>query len=276
MPFKFLIVPQWQGSSSTRALLLQDGAEAIRRDLPISSTQSVEVPVGAGESLGSGIRRFSAIQAIRDRSAEALGTLDGPVIAIGGDCGIETAPIEHANALSGGEMALIWFDAHADLNSPLSSPSGAFHGMALRAIIDGDFGPLGADRPIPAERVILAGTRAFDQPEVEWLEHSGISSLDVEDFSAESLVEAVRGTGCESVYLHIDLDVIDPAAFASVGFPEPFGLDLTVFLDAIRALAANFRIAGAGICEFAPSSEENAANDMATILRIIAALSGPV
>ncbi len=276
MPFKFLIVPQWQGSSSTRALLLQDGAEAIRRDLPASSTQSVEIPIGAGESLGSGIRRFSAIQAIRDRTAEALRGLDGPVITIGGDCGIETAPIEHAKAICGGEMALIWLDAHADLNTPLTSPSGAFHGMVLRAITDEHFGPLGADKPFPAERVILAGTRAFDQPEVEWLERSGFSKLDAESFSAASLVEAVGSTGCESVYLHIDLDVIDPSGFASVGFPEPFGLDLTVLLDAVRALAAKFKIAGAGICEFAPSSEENAANDMTTILRIIAALTAPV
>ena len=64
MAFQYLIVPQWQGSGSARALQLQEGAQAIRGDLPASRTTTVEVPLGAGESLGSGIRRISSLQAV--------------------------------------------------------------------------------------------------------------------------------------------------------------------------------------------------------------------
>jgi arginase len=67
--------------------------------------------------------------------------------------------------------------------------------------------------------------------------------------------------------------VLDPAEFGSLGHPEPFGVVTTSLLESIRALVARFELAGAGICEFAPSSPENAADDLPTILRIIAALA---
>ncbi|MGN6126684.1 MAG: arginase family protein, partial [Humibacter sp.] len=58
---RFLIVPQWQGSSSSRAMQLIDGATAIAGDLPASATTFVDVPMEAGESLGTGVHRLSSI-----------------------------------------------------------------------------------------------------------------------------------------------------------------------------------------------------------------------
>ncbi|RIJ25759.1 arginase family protein, partial [Clavibacter michiganensis subsp. insidiosus] len=58
MPASFVVVPQWQGSGSSRAMRLADGAEAIRGDLPASATHVVDVPVEAGESLGTGVLRY--------------------------------------------------------------------------------------------------------------------------------------------------------------------------------------------------------------------------
>ena len=61
---RFLVVPQWQGSPAARAMHLVDGAEAIAGDLPRASTARVEVPASAGEALGTGIRRYSALARI--------------------------------------------------------------------------------------------------------------------------------------------------------------------------------------------------------------------
>ena len=63
---RYLVVPQWQGSPSSRAMQLIDGAQAIAGDLPRSATTTLEVPMEAGEALDTGIHRLSALQRIRD------------------------------------------------------------------------------------------------------------------------------------------------------------------------------------------------------------------
>jgi arginase len=92
---------------------LVDGAEAIRGDLPSASTVVVAVPLEAGEAQGTGVSRFSSLQLVRDRQAMTLSTIEGVAITIGGDCGVELAAVEHAS--DRGDLALIWFDAHAGL-----------------------------------------------------------------------------------------------------------------------------------------------------------------
>src|ERR1700733_13581685 len=96
MAATFVVVPQWQGSGSTRAMRLVDGADAIRGDLPSASTVVVAVPLEAGEAQGTGVSRFSSIQLVRDRQAMTLSTVEGVAITIGGDCGTELAAVEHA------------------------------------------------------------------------------------------------------------------------------------------------------------------------------------
>src|SRR5690606_32368268 len=108
------VVPQWQGSASARAMRVADGALAIRDNLPASSTTTVEVPVGAGGDLGSDIRRLSSIVAVRDRLSDALAGSVGPAVVIGGDCGVELAAI---GQIAAPDVAVLWFDAHPDLNT---------------------------------------------------------------------------------------------------------------------------------------------------------------
>jgi arginase len=271
--FGFLVIPQWQGSGSTRALQLQDGAQAILGDLPASRTTTVAVPLGAGESLGSGIRRMSSIQIVRDRVEEALAGIPDAVIAIGGDCGIDLAPVTRAHARHPGDLALVWLDAHPDLNTPESSSTGAFHGMVLRTLLGEGFPSLVPDDPVPVERVVLAGTRALDEAEAAWIAERGIRMLPPQAVDPAALVAAVEETGATAVYLHIDLDVLDPGEFGSLGYPEPFGVGVATLLESIRALVARFELAGASVCEFAPSTPEHAADDLPTILRIIGALT---
>ena len=69
---RFLIVPQWQGSPAARAMLLTDGAAAIAGDLPRRDTTVLDVPLEAGDALGTGIRRLSALLRTRELIAEHL------------------------------------------------------------------------------------------------------------------------------------------------------------------------------------------------------------
>jgi arginase len=249
---------------------LVDGAESIRGDLPSSSTHDIEIPLEAGDAQGTGVLRLSSIAMVRDRVTEQIGRLSSPVITIGGDCGVEIGAV---GSIANPDVAVVWFDAHPDLNTPESSPSGAFGGMVLRTLLGEGASELLPPTPLVPSQVVLAGVRSFDPGEDEYLAESGIPVLAPADVTAERLVAAVEATGAASVYIHVDLDVLDPADIEGLAAPQPFGVRATALVESIRALTTRFPLAGAGIAAFAPASADAAASDMSTVLRIIAALT---
>ncbi|MGA1837809.1 arginase family protein [Herbiconiux sp. 11R-BC] len=273
MAATFVVVPQWQGSGSSRAMRLIDGAEAVRGDLPSSATRVVEVPAGAGESLGTGVDRFSSIELIAAASDAVLREVEGVPIVIGGDCGIELSAVRHAVRSTVEPVTLVWFDAHPDLNTPESSPSGAFHGMVLRTLLGGGPRELAAEALLEPAQVVLAGTRALDDAEAAFVDEAGIRMLAPAQLATpDALLAALREAGAGAVYLHVDLDVLDPGEIDGVAFPEPFGVGAAELTAAIRAVREEFTLVGAGITEFAPSTPEAAVEDLPTILRIVSAL----
>jgi arginase len=123
---------------------------------------------------------------------------------------------------------------------------------------------------------VLAGTRELDEPEAAFIDEHGIRVLPAERLHApDELVAAVESTGAAAVYIHVDLDVLDPSAISGVQFPEPFGLAPDELVAAIVALRSRFELAGAGITEFAPRNPDAAADDLPVILRILGALTRP-
>ncbi|MCU1443255.1 MAG: arginase [Cryobacterium sp.] len=263
---------------------LSDGAEAIRGDLPSSRTRVVAVPVEAGDAQDTGIARFSTLAIVRERLTQVLRENVGDTttdsadwtLTVGGDCGVSLAAVEHAALQHPSDLALVWFDAHPDLNTPESSESGGFSGMVLRAITGDGCDRLAVDAAaaVPLERVVLAGIRDIDPPEDELIGERGITSLFAEDLEAsDGLVGAVRATGAKHVYVHIDLDVLDPSVLAGLANPQPFGLSVESLTGAIGALRGEFALAGATIAGFAPHSPDAASDDLPTILRVIGALT---
>lgn len=251
---------------------LSEGAEAIRGDLPTASTVIVDVPLGAGSSQGTTVHRLSSIEQVRDSMALALGRIDGTVLTIGGDCGVELAAVQHA-ASRQDAMAVLWLDAHPDLNTPESSPSGAFTGMVLRTLLGEGAPTLVPQQPLLPSRTILAGVRNIDDGENEYLASSGVPVLGASETDAQTVRAALAQSGATSVYLHVDLDVLDPAEFGGVSDPMPFGLSLGTLIEVIGAAKAELPLAGAGIAGFAPASPEAASDDLGSILRILGALT---
>lgn len=262
---------------------LMDGAAAIAGDLPSSATTTVDVPLEAGESLGSGVHRLSSLASVRDRSAAALNDLaavdGGPIITIGGDCGADLAGVQHAVSVRRpGSLALVWLDAHGDLNTPESSPSAAFGGMVLRALIGEAPEQLASagDAVLAPRSVVLAGTRELDDGETAFVDETGIRVVAADEFGTpDALVHAVEETGADAVYVHVDLDVLDPGSIEGVQSPEPFGVEPDDLVAAITALRARFDLAGAAITGFAPRSPDAAPDDLPVILRILGALTKP-
>ncbi|MEV2267716.1 arginase family protein [Nonomuraea africana] len=258
-------VPQWQGSASPTAHRLRDGATLLAGLIP-HAVRHLRVDVADGHTPAD-----LATTAGRTRAALAQAP-DGLVVTVGGDCGIDLAPVSAALERYGDSLALVWFDAHGDLNTPGSSPSGAFHGMVLRALTGEGHDTLLPEHPIRPQQIILAGARDLDPGERDFVASSGLTHLSVADLSdPTTLVQAVEATGAGAVYVHIDLDVLDPAVFASVGTPAPDGLLPDDLVKLVRSLTEHFELAGLGITEYEPTRPE----DQLLLTPLIAALVTP-
>lgn len=274
----FLLMPEWQGSAAARAMLLTEGAGHLRGDLPATARHEVPVPVHAGDALGTPVARLSSVLAARDAAREILAEHEVPAITVGGDCASTLAGLEHAvqrAAAHDETLAVLWFDAHPDLQHPSTSPSGAASGMTLRHALGDGTDDLVLGTPIDPTRVALIGTREIDAEEAEAIAEFAVHALEVAE--AEVIAESVRSwlasTGATRLYVHVDLDVLDPSEFSSVHVPVPFGLTTTALTTAIRAAVSEVPLAGAAICEFAPADEQMASDDAPTVLRILAALT---
>ena len=272
---RFIVVPQWQGSGSTRAMQLITGAEAIAGDLPRASSTLIDVPSAAGDSLGSGVQRLSTLLRIRDEVVSAVQEAPERTLVIGGDCGVAIGSITGALGDDPSDVAVLWIDAHADLHSPESSSTGAFHGMVLRAVLgegpDGLALPTGAIDP---SRVILAGTRELDLEEELYVAAVGIRMLPADALrDPAALADAVEQTGAARVYVHVDLDVLDPSEISGLTHPQPFGVSAADLAAGLRELKSRVPIAGSSLTEFAPSSADTAVDDLGTILRLVGALA---
>ena len=275
MAAAFVVVPQWQASGSSRAMRLVDGAEAIRGDLPAASTVTVDVPLEAGDELGTGVSRAGSLRLVHERTLEVLQTsLGSPIVTIGGDCGVSLAAIGHANTTAGGDLAVVWLDAHPDLNTAASSPSGCFNGMVLRALTGDGVEGLVPTLPVDPAKIVLAGTRAFDEGEDEFVAANGLTTVGIDQLGTpDALLAAIAATGAGSVYLHIDVDVLDPGEITGLSDPVPFGLPSARLVELVRAVRSRYTVVGATIAEFAPASPEAATDDLPTLLRVIGALT---
>lgn len=252
-------------------MALIDGAEAIVGDLPRAAVTTVEVPLEAGEAIGTGVHRASALLRVQDNLREALAADDDTVILIGGDCSVAVPAVEH---VAGDDLAVVWFDAHPDLHMPETSPSGAFSGMAVRAILGEGADGLVSGRALRPGNLVLAGARSLDDAEAALIEDLPLTVISAAALTGpEALVQALAATGAKRVYLHIDLDVLDPATVTGVAEPVPFGLTPAQLVAAINAARAALPLAGASLSGFAPSSPAAAVEDLGTILRIIGALA---
>jgi arginase len=264
-PVHLLRFPQWQGSAERRhaegaaaaaAAVAARLRPAVESDVAVAAPRDGAPPARArGDVLHLDAIATQAAQARRlleEAAAAAGGAARGlRVFVAGGDCGVEVAPVAHANAAHPG-LALVWFDAHADLNDATSSPSGHFHGMPVRTLL-GD-APPGVGGALASQlkpsQLIYVGVRDIDPPERAYIDGHAMVLLPPAPapLLARQLEAALRGF--DAAYVHVDLDVLDPAVFPCTCCPTAGGLSLDALLDAIAAVRrAVPLVAGCGLTE---------------------------
>ena len=147
---------------------------------------------------------------------------------------------------------VLWLDAHGDFNTPQTTASRYLGGMALAGAC-GEWDPgLGA-QPVPADRVVLAGVRDLDSAEREALERSDVTVIGASP--VETLVAVKNALDGAPVYVHLDLDVLDPEDFPAQ-FPAPGGLGPEKLYDLLEAVTDSSEVIGFEITAFAASEDE--------------------
>jgi arginase len=152
-------------------------------------------------------------------------------LVLGGCCCSHVGVVEGLVARHG-RVGVLWLDAHGDLNTPESSPSGNEWGMPLRMLLDRG--------TVAAADVVLWGARNLDPPEEEFIAAAGIGD------DAGVLLDRA-----EAVYVALDCDVFDPDELA-VFMPEPAGPSLADVEQLLGGVRESGRLVGAGFTGLAP------------------------
>ena len=123
-----LLLPEWQGYGIDSAVAA--GARAVAGLFDRTTFVEIDAPDEEVLIVDDGVLGLASIAARLPRALAALNERHpSRLFTIGGTCGVELAPVSYLNAHYRGDLAVVWLDAHADLNTPESSPSGHFHGM---------------------------------------------------------------------------------------------------------------------------------------------------
>jgi len=253
-----LLYPEWQGYGESNSVFhganlvvanLFHGREFKTIEVP---TEEKLIPTAGVVGLSSIVSRFGAArQYLLDRSPSK-------VLTIGGTCGVEVAPVSYLNSRYAGDLAVLWFDAHGDLNTPMSSPSGHFHGMVLRSLL-GD-GPVEyvsqLPKPLVSRQIFLVGTRELDPPEAEFITTSSISVTPPESLKDGcGLVEEIAHRGFKNLYIHLDLDVLNPTDFPDSLMQTVGGPTRSQLAAVLKLLCERFNVVGFSIVEFVKHSD---------------------
>ncbi|MFW9905367.1 MAG: arginase family protein [Candidatus Thorarchaeota archaeon] len=162
---------------------------------------------------------------------------------------------------------IIWFDAHGDFNTPETTPSGFFDGMGL-AIATGqcyqDLSTIIENmKPVQESWTLHIGVRDLDpeenallkSTEVLVVNHSTLKEKGIQDALIPKMTELKSKT--QEIYLHIDIDVIDPSIAPGVDFPTPEGLLLDEMEEALNLIGEKFQIKAAALTAYNPENDIN-------------------
>jgi len=160
-------------------------------------------------------------------------------------------------------LGVIWFDAHADFNTPESTVSGYLDGMGLATVTGHCWNKLAQTvsgfTPVPETNVVLIGARDVDPAEQDRLKRSAIAQISA---------DAIRRTGIEEsalpaldllqqrtrqVYLHIDMDILDMQIARANVFAAPGGLSVQEVIDAIQLIKNRFTIRACALTAYDPA-----------------------
>jgi arginase len=207
---------------------------------------------------------------------DALAAGDVPVM-LAADCSVSLTTLPAA-IRNRPDARLLWLDAHGDYNSPDTTGSGYLGGMCLAGACG--VWDAGLGEAVPAERVVLAGIRELDSGERELLEAGPATVIGAS--TVETLVAVKNALDGAPVFIHLDLDVIDPEHFPAA-VPAPGGLHSDRLYDLLDSVLEDCELAGIEITAIElpehdqerVAATETAMHVLEPLLEHLAARAGP-
>ena len=258
-------------------------AKIERADVEVSDDGDLFVPRAEERDPDAGELEGGSAKFL-DEVREVCGTLSDRVfstledgafpLVLGGDHSIAIGTMNGSARTA--DLGVIWFDAHADLNTPETSPSGNVHGMPLAAALGhGHFADQSwANAPgIREESVAYVGLRSVDDGEREAIRDSDVTAFtmaDIDDRGITAVVEdalAVASDGTDGFHVSLDLDWLDPSAAPGVGTPVRGGVTYREAHSALEAVSkhdeAHETLRSMDVVEVNPILDES--NETATL-----------
>ncbi len=267
------------------------GIEERVRKLGHSFRDFGNVPVAEPESREPDDKRARFLPEIGDccarlrtRVEELMGQGFRPLV-VGGDhsiaCGTVGGISSHYHA-QGKKVGLIWFDAHADMNTPETTESGNIHGMPLASCLGrgpDELARLGARFPmIEAQNAVLVGVRSIDQREREMVKEVGVRCFTMRDIDIQGIHRVMQQAleiacdGSAGFHLSFDLDGTDPDVAPGVGTPVPGGTTFRESHAVMEAVAESGKMLGLEITELNPILDSGNATARAAVELVLSAL----
>lgn len=255
------------GPSALRIAGIERAVRAMGLDFEDRGNVTVDVPerLQPRDESARFLREIAAAcEDLRDEVLEVLGADRLPLV-VGGDhsiaCGT-VAGLSSWHHRRGEKIGLIWFDAHGDMNTPETSPSGNVHGMPLAACIGR--GPealtrLGERFPlVDVDNAVAVAVRSLDRREREIIQQSGVRVITmreidqrgIHDVMTEAFEIATRGTA--GFHLSFDMDGTDPDVAPGVGTPVPGGTTLRESHLVMELVAETRQLLGLELTEINP------------------------
>ena len=216
----------------------------------------------------------------------ALKSLDQGALplVLGGDhslaAGSVAASADWVRRVSAMPLGLIWVDAHGDMNTPATTPSGNVHGMPLAALLGQEpmeLASIGSNPSVFPENTVLVGIRNLDQREKEQIRASGIHVFTMKDIDRDGIAKvaeqalalAARGTG--GIHVSFDMDVCDPAIAPGVGTAVKGGFDYREAHMIMELVADSNQLVALDLVEVNPTLDiRNTTAEFATELALSA------
>jgi arginase len=154
---------------------------------------------------------------------------------------------------------VVWFDAHGEATTPETTTSGFLDGMGISILTGQRWTKLARSipgfAPVPGERIALVGSRDIEPDEMSLLKHVGVHCVSADSHFLQLVKEIARKTN--GLYVHFDLDVLDPAEAVANQWCPPGGLSVASLVDSVKSLAAHAAIRAAGFASFDPEADHN-------------------
>jgi len=274
------------GPSAVRVAGLEARLEALGHQVEDAGNVAVAIPEQKKEG-DARAKYLKEITATCTKEAElVLKTLEaGKVpLCLGGDHSMAAGTVSGVaefHRRQNQRIGLIWIDAHTDINTPDSSPSGNVHGMPLAALMGlwpSDLGNIFDFSPkVKPENCVLVGVRDIDAVEKENVHRAGIGVFTMRDIDERGMrtvmEEALRiaGRGTAGYHISLDMDWVDPEDAPGVGTPVRGGATYREAHLAMEIIADHGRMLSFEIVEVNPVIDEhNRTADLAVELSLSA------